>query len=310
MKKEISKIIHGYIFPFLWKVFLFIANIFLQDNNKKEIYNYTKRDLAKLILYICFFSILFFGYNFVYSPESEKTLNSASVFISEYQKNIEKEEKVAFEIWQKKQKNSTLSIQFNPDYTKINSDLLKAIKLNIDSKYFKEKVTPLSLVIDNTKLDPRWQVVGKKLTLSNKIKEMQESIKVFIHELWHIVDLHYLLNTWDYDPSEGFYKISWIDYNIKKKWAKLEDFVSWYALTNKYEDFAECFGFYVFHNEEFLKRAKNNEKLLDKYNFLKNKVFTWIEFRDTTFWAKRIASYNWDTTKIPINFKKYLYYIK
>lgn len=304
-----KKIIYKYIFPFFGRIFLFIANILLQDK-KENMYNVNKKDIFKFLWYSFFFLVLFSWYNIVYSPLNENNFNSASIFISEYQKNMEKEEKVAYEIWQKKQKKSTLSIQFNPDYSKINEDLLKAIKLNINSKYFKDKVTPLSLTIDNTRLDPRWQVVGTKLILSNKIIEAQESIKVFVHELGHIIDLHYLLNAWDYDPSEWFYTINWVDYNVKKKWAKLEDFVSWYALTNKYEDFAESFCFYVFHNEEFMRRAKNNAKLLDKYNFLRNKVFRWNEFQNLSFWTKRIASYNWDTTKIPINLKKYLYYIK
>jgi hypothetical protein len=47
-----------------------------------------------------------------------------------------------------------------------------------------------------------------------------------------------------------------------------------------------------------------------KYNFFRKYVFINTEFADTSFWYDQIAYYNWDTTKIPFNLKKYLYYIR
>ena len=38
-----------------------------------------------------------------------------------------------------------------------------------------------------------------------------------------------------------FYQLSWIDINIMKAGLNTKDFVSGYAMTNKYEDFAESF---------------------------------------------------------------------
>jgi hypothetical protein len=90
----------------------------------------------------------------------------------------------------------------------------------------------------------------------------------------------------------------------------MSDFLSGYALSNKYEDFAESFTFFVFHNEEFKRRAVKNIMLARKYNFFKKYVFIGNEFENTSFEYNQIAYYNWDGTKIPFNLKKYLYYIR
>ncbi len=91
---------------------------------------------------------------------------------------------------------------------------------------------------------------------------------------------------------------------------KMGDFVSGYALSNKYEDFAESFSFYVFHNEDFAARAVKNTILSKKYDFFKKHVFDEDEFIGTSFGNGVLKSYNWDTTRVPIDMKKYLYYIK
>lgn len=263
-------------------------------------------DILRFSFYTIFFSVMLFAYGKANSPITEWEFNSAANLA--YESEIPKTE-LDFDIWTKSENRPLLSIWFNPDYIKIDDNLMKSLKLNIESKYFKDKVMPLSLLIDKTRTDPRWQVTWWKLILSWNIKGVTESIKVFVHELGHIIDLNYLGLVWDYDPSERFYTINWLSYNVKKKWSKLADFVSWYALTNKYEDFAESFTFYVFHNEEFAYRAKTNTQLARKYAFLKNYVFSDWAFKNTSFETLRLSAYNWDTTKIYVNLKKYLYYI-
>lgn len=268
-----------------------------------------KLDIIKFLVYFSFFFFLFFTFQKVNSPEWESSnLNSASL---EVQTNNYNSPVSNYNLWKKIiPAKPSLSIQLKPDNIKIDDLLLKSVKFNIESKIFKSKVTPLDLTIDSTRVDPRWQVIGNKLILSWKIKDLRESVKVFVHELWHIVDLHYLPNLWDYDPSENFYNISWLSYNVKKNNSKLTDFVSWYALTNKYEDFAESFTFYIFHNDEFKKRTLSNINIARKYNFFSKYVFINNEFQDTGFANNAILTYNWDTTKISVNLKKYLYYIK
>jgi hypothetical protein len=124
------------------------------------------------------------------------------------------------------------------------------------------------------------------------------------------VDIFYLKKWLFSDPSDSFYSISWESFNTKKKWQKIADFVSGYALSNKYEDFAESFAFYVFHNEDFQKRALKNPVLQRKYDFFGSYVFDREVFVGTSFWQTILKEYNWDTTKILIDTKKYLYYIK
>jgi len=271
-----------------------------------------KTDIVKFFVYFCFFLLLFSSIQIVNSPTWEINYNSATADIntneSEYSNynNIDEN----FSLWKKATQKPSLSINFNPDYIKVDENLMNSLKLNIDSKYFKSKITPLELTIDSTKLDPRWQVVWNRLILSGKIKNLRESMKVFVHELGHIIDLHYLSNLWDYDPSENFYNISWLSYQVKKKNAKIDDFISGYALTNKYEDFAESFCFYVFHNTEFKTRTKWNINIARKYSFFQKYVFSNNEFQNTYFENTKILAYNWDITKIGVNLKKYLYYIK
>lgn len=279
-------------------------------NLKKHISNIEKKDLIKFFLYTTIFTVLFFGYNKAISPKNQVEYYSAPKDSVKYF-NLEKQDKPQeFYLWKKDLYKPLLSLSYNPNNSKIDEYLIKSINLHADSNKFREKITPLNLVIDLLRSEPRWQVSWWKLILSWKMTDLRESIKVFVHELGHIVDLYYLSNFADYDPSNNFYNISWISYNIKHKNAKLWDFVSWYAITNKYEDFAESFSFYIFHNEEFYKRAIGNDVLMKKYNFFKKQIFDNSEFRNTSFERVKLASYNWDSTKIWINLKKYLYYIK
>ncbi len=90
----------------------------------------------------------------------------------------------------------------------------------------------------------------------------------------------------------------------------LKDFVSGYAMTNKYEDFAESFAMYMFHNEIFKARTIKSSILQKKYEFFKDEVFTSREFEGTSFEIRPPDSYFWDTTKLPIAVNKYLYYLK
>lgn len=275
-----------------------------------------KADVVKFILYSTFFFFLFFTFQKANSPVFQtEQFNSAKEYTITSNTDSTKSSSISnsedgFVLWKKEFKKPNLTISFNPDNVVIDETLLTALRFNINSKMFFNKVTPLDVTIDKTRKDPRWQVSWNKLILSGNMTELKESIKVFVHELWHLVDLRFLPNLWDYDPSENFYNISWVSYNVKKKNSKLVDYISWYALTNKYEDFAESFTFYIFHNEEFKKKSLTNVIISRKYNFFKKYIFIDEEFSNTSFEQKEIAAYNWDTTKIPVNLKKYLYYIR
>lgn len=292
--------------------------------------HFTRTDSLKFFIYTTLFFFLFFGYNRASGPYFETTYDSASIenqevpvsrestsgenasevptqeVLPEKPAEVPKKKNIPTQRTQK----DPLTIAFNPDYVKIDNDILSRLKEVVGSSYFQSKVTPLNLVLDAERQEPRGQVTGNKLILSTAIPSDSEQLKVFVHELGHIVDIFYLKKGFFGDPSDVFYNISWESFNTKKKGQKIADFVSGYALSNKYEDFAESFAFYVFHNEDFANRAKRDPMLQKKYDFFGSYVFEKDAFVGTSFGADVLKGYNWDTTKILIDTRKYLYYIK
>ncbi len=132
------------------------------------------------------------------------------------------------------------------------------------------------------------------------------------HECGHIVDLAALVGTPDSgktayfdgkqpiyanDPSIGFYAISWTSASQKKAGSSDKDFVSGYAKTDMFEDFAESFAFYVFHQQEFLRLAQRNPALAAKYAWLAEHVFQNTPVLATSTYKRTQLA--WDVTKLP-----------
>jgi len=44
-------------------------------------------------------------------------------------------------------------------------------------------------------------------------------------------------------------------------------------MTNKYEDFAESFAYFVLHNEDFLSKSAKSEVLRKKYDYFIKYLF-------------------------------------
>lgn len=135
-----------------------------------------------------------------------------------------------------------------------------------------------------------------------------EIISVFVHELGHIVDLGNLkgasfapsgfadgnIKIPADDPSVQFYRLSWKDEKTQKFMTERKDFVSGYAMSDPFEDFAESFNFYVLHGKDFRAIKKESNILTQKYNFLRDEVFDGMEFESkrSTKNGKRV----WDST--------------
>ncbi|MDR1944677.1 MAG: putative zinc-binding metallopeptidase [Candidatus Peribacteria bacterium] len=75
--------------------------------------------------------------------------------------------------------------------------------------------------------------------------------------------------------------MSWKETKILKSSLTQKDFVSGYAMTNKYEDFAETFTYYVLHNSDFLEKSKNSSILKQKYDYFRSHIFSKNEFIDS-----------------------------
>lgn len=181
-----------------------------------------------------------------------------------------------------------------------------------DSKIFNNfNFQNLKITIDSLQKEPRAQIKWREIRISSSVLDDSEFFKLFSHELGHFFDLYILRPTKNYaDPSLDFYKISWKTTTTKHSDSSLKDFVSGYAATNKYEDFAESFVWYVFHNDNFYEKAMKNDVLRQKYLFFADYIFTKWEFQATDFSLKQEPDYLWDTTKITINLQNFLQFLK
>jgi hypothetical protein len=166
----------------------------------------------------------------------------------------------------------------------------------------------LTIILDTRQKEPRGKMQGHTITLAPGVQQDSEFVKLLVHEVSHYIDIFYLRSTlMARDPSSTFYAISWKDKSTKKSTETLANFVSGYAATSQYEDFAESLTFYIFHNEEFADRALKNSTLREKYLFISRYVFGDDTYIGTDFTLGKVPSYLWDTTKLPISLKKYLY---
>lgn len=140
-----------------------------------------------------------------------------------------------------------------------------------------------------------------------------EFISLFVHELGHSVDLGMLggISTEETefydgvipittdDPSLDFYRISWASATEGLEGVRPEDFVSGYAASDAFEDFAESYVYYVLHGREFRERKKVNNTLAKKYEFIKM-LFVGQEF-DTGDADNLKNGVPWDITKLALD---------
>ncbi len=147
---------------------------------------------------------------------------------------------------------------------------------------------------------------------TESINSKEELQAVFTHEMGHVVDLGLLKSysgtksvfwtpgtqVYDKDPSLNFYKISWVDYKTKNSSATRSDFISGYAQSSPFEDFAESYLFYRLHGEKFRQITENSTALLAKYNFIKTKVFNQKEFQVQKVNKGFLHNLIWDATLV------------
>jgi len=161
-------------------------------------------------------------------------------------------------------------------------------------------IDTLRVFLYQKKADTRWRMKWGHIHMYG-IQNLSSSefLQVFIHEFAHYYDIHTLSGN-----ALG-------DVTTLKSDSFADDFVSGYALTNQYEDFAETYVYYMLHNAEFLKKSQLNYPLQQKYSFMRDYVFTKNQFYKSSFTLERENSeYDWDITKIPVDIKKFLQYIK
>jgi hypothetical protein len=141
----------------------------------------------------------------------------------------------------------------------------------------------------------------------------REFMALIVHECGHVADLGGIRgtvasgrssfldgNTPIYldDPSVQFYQISWITSKVNQPGMNDKDFVSGYAMSDPFEDFAETFAYYALQQKEFAKLAQKNPVLKAKYDFMQQVVFS---DGDRIAIGKHVRgkSVPWDVTKLP-----------
>lgn len=154
---------------------------------------------------------------------------------------------------------------------------------------------------------------SNKMVLNARSTQSNDELRaVFVHEMGHLVDLGQMIgedgpNTpfrdgskriLADDPSVTFYKLSWRSADMRREDSFDSDFVSGYARTNCFEDFAESYLMYRMHGEKFRALAIDSAVLEQKYEFLRDVVFEGQEYNT----ARELAHPGeiWDATLLPL----------
>lgn len=139
-----------------------------------------------------------------------------------------------------------------------------------------------------------------------------EFMALVTHECGHIADLGGIRGTditrptafadgstpiYGDDASVAFYSISWLSPRMMQPNMTDADFVSGYAKSDPFEDFAETFAFYALQKQEFQRLSNKNPILKAKYNFMDQFVFNGADVASSNY--KRGKNVPWDVTKLP-----------
>ncbi len=194
----------------------------------------------------------------------------------------------------------------------IENSYLPLTELFFYKKYILKNIEKLSVIFYKNKKDTRGRMKSKKIHLFGVLQMSDEEfLGVMIHEFWHYFDIYSFKRNNFWDTSKKFYDISWQSVSVIKKGLRSQDFVSGYAMTNQYEDFAESYLYYILHNRDFLKKAQENIYLAQKYNFFQDYVFPQKQFYKQDFsMEKELKVYYWDITKLSVDVKKFLQYLQ
>ena len=287
-------------------------------------YYFTKnmKKINKFFIYLIFFSVSIFFLKdyFFWVTNDEYISNIENKYI---EPSLTKNEYIIDKNSFKENDNQNIKVDLQSAYNisflyfpkNIKNSVLEysnTFKTILNSKSFISKIDRLKVELHWEKNDVRWKMKNHSVKLY-WIKKMKltEFSSVGIHEFWHYVDLYFLEKKVFTDLSEYFYNISWNSTKVLKAWQVQENFVSWYAMTNKYEDFAESFTYYILHNDDFLYKTKKSIVLKNKYNFFKKYVFRDFDFEWTDFSKNnKIKEYYRDITKIDFSLENFLEFLK
>lgn len=153
---------------------------------------------------------------------------------------------------------------------------------------YEDVLDHLQLIEINSKSHKsRWYASAHSVNLNLWLMlSYTEFYKVFTHEFGHTFDLWYILGSSRSldpkytefgrkifsvdDPSIWFYAISRDDEYTLSSDSSYKDFVSWYGMSDIFEDFAETYNFYLNYHDVFASIAKESPKLQAKYDYMQS----------------------------------------
>ncbi len=184
-----------------------------------------------------------------------------------------------------------------------------------------EAVTPLKNVTLKFNSDGlRGQAGGSQLVLKCVEMEDEELVGVLVHEMGHVVDTGLLLGSADSGNSEfmdgtnpvfkndlslDFYRLSFVSERELRTDATKLDFVSGYAMSDPFEDFAESYNYYILHGAEFRKLLPTSKTLAKKYEYLFTSVFHGKEYNNGEESNVLLRTRSFDTTVLSYDLKKF-----
>lgn len=149
----------------------------------------------------------------------------------------------------------------------------------------------------------------------------KELVSVMVHEMGHIVDTGLKTGTsksgksefmdgnlpvYKNDISLRFYRISWKNDITLKDNVQNTDFVTGYAKSDPFEDFAETYNFYLLHGAQFREMAKTNNNLNRKYLYMKYFIFAGKEYDNDPYNKVNRYDRTYDATLLSYDTAKFL----
>ncbi len=185
------------------------------------------------------------------------------------------------------------------------------LEVFLKQKYIFPRISTLGIYMYENTSDVRWRMRAHTIHLYGALELGEEEfLSVFIHEFAHYFDIYTWWEQTD-KTSQKFYDVSWKSLSVIRAWQSSNDFVSGYALTNQFEDYAESYLYFILHNEDFYQKSLNQISLARKYNFFAEEIFTDWQFQKTNFWGEAsLKSYYWDITKLRVDIKNFLQYMQ
>jgi len=148
-----------------------------------------------------------------------------------------------------------------------------------------------------------------------------ELMSVLVHEIAHTVDTGKNTGStfagksefmdgsnaiYNDDVSLKFYRISWKNEKTQKEGAQNTDFVTGYAKTDPFEDFAESYDYYILHGAQFREMAKYNTQIKQKYLYLKYYIFAGKEYDNDPYTAVQYLTRYYDSTKLSYDVNQFV----